>query len=110
MGNKRNRRSRRLETPSPERESERTQVETSVTGNETLTNFNTVIQENLSENNSESQLSEPSQFSNEIQVWTQLMEQRNDDKIERMRKEMDNKLEAILKEVKSYKTTSTVTT
>ena len=29
------------------------------------------------------------------------MEQKNDDKIEKMREEMDNKLEAILKEVKS---------
>ena len=29
------------------------------------------------------------------------MEQKNDDKIEEMREEMDNKLEAILKEVKS---------
>ena len=37
------------------------------------------------------------------------MEQKNDDRIERMREEMDNKLEAILKEVKSNKTTSTVT-
>ena len=43
MGNKRNRRSRRLETPSPERERERTQVETPITGNESLTNFNTVV-------------------------------------------------------------------
>ena len=46
MGNKRNRRSRRLESPSPEREIERTQVETSITGNDTLTNFNTVVQGN----------------------------------------------------------------
>ena len=66
MGNKRNRRSRRLETPSPEREIERTQVETFITGNETLTNFNKVVQENLGENNSENQFTEPSQFSNEM--------------------------------------------
>ena len=109
MWNKRNRRSRRLETPSPERKLERTQVETSNTGSEILTNLNTVVQENVSENNSENQLTEPSQLSNEIQVWTQIMEQKNDDKIGTMRKEMDNKLEAILKEVKSNKTTSTVT-
>ena len=44
MGHKRNRRSRRLETLSLERELERTQVETSITGNETLTNLNTVVQ------------------------------------------------------------------
>ena len=35
------------------------------------------------------------------------MEQKNDDKIEKMRKEVDYKLEAILREVKSNKTTST---
>ena len=37
------------------------------------------------------------------------MEQKNDYKIEKMREEMDNKLEAILKEVKSNKTASTTT-
>ena len=63
------------------REIERTLVETSVTGNEILTNFNTFIREDLGENNSENQSTEPSQISNEIQVWTQIMEQKNDDKI-----------------------------
>ena len=67
MENKRNRRSRRLETPSPEREVERTQVETPNTGKEILTNFNTV-QGSLGENISEDQLTEPSQISNEIQA------------------------------------------
>ena len=109
MGNKRYRRSRRLETPSLEREIERTLVETSITGNETLTNFNTVFQENLGENNSENQLTEPSLVSNEIQVWTQIMKQKNNDKIEKMREEMDNKLKAILKEVKTNETASTMT-
>ena len=74
-----------------------------------MINFNTVVQEDLGENNSENQLTEPSQISNEIQVWTQIMEQKSDDKIEKKREEMDNKLEAILKEVKSNKTASTVT-
>ena len=37
------------------------------------------------------------------------MEQKNNDKIEKMREEMDNKVEAILKEVKSNKTASTMT-
>ena len=41
-----------------------------MTGNETLTNFITVVQENSGENNSENLLTEPSQFSNEIQIWT----------------------------------------
>ena len=109
MGNKRNRRSRRLETPSPEREIDRIQTETPISGNVTLTNNNTVIQSNLGENNSENTLTEPSQVSNEIQVWTQIMEQKSNDRIEKMREEMDNKLEAILREIKTNKTSSTVT-
>ena len=109
MGNKRNRRSRRLETPSPERSVERTQVETPYTGNITLTNPDTVVQENLGENNIGDQLIEPSQISSEIQAWTQILEQKNNDRIEKMREEMDNKLETILREIKSNKSVSVVT-
>ena len=68
MGNKRKRRSRGLETPSPEREVNNTQLETPNTGNETLTILNVDVQGNLGDNNSENQLAEPSQTSNEIQV------------------------------------------
>ena len=109
MGNKRNRRSRRLETPSPDRNPIGAQVDTSTQGNETLTNFNSVLQENLGENVSENPMVEPSQISNEIQAWTQIIEQKNNDRIERMREEIDNKFEAILKEIKSNKSASTVT-
>ena len=90
MGNKRNRQSRRLETLSPEREIERNQTETPISGIVTLTNNNIVIQIILGENNSENKLTEPSQVSNEIQVWTQIMEQKSNDRIEKMRVEMDN--------------------
>ena len=107
MGNRRNRRSRRLETPSPDRDVERTQVETPNTGNETLTNF--VVQESLGENTSGVQIIEPSQISTEIQAWTQIFEQRNNDRIEKMREEIENKLETILREIKSNKSASTVT-
>ena len=109
MGNRRIRRSRRLETPSTDREVEVTQVGTPITGNETLTNVKTVIQGDLGKNNSEDQFAEPSQISNEIQAWTQIMEQKNNDRIEKMREEMENKLEMILKEIKSNKSASTVT-
>ena len=109
MGNKRNRRSRRLETPSPERETSNTQAETSYSGNETLTNNNAVVQENLGENNCGNQLAEPSQISNDIQTWTQILEQKNNDRIEKMREEMDNNIEAILREIKTNKNASTVT-
>ena len=79
MGNRRNRRSRRLETPSPERSMERAQAETPNTGNITLTNNNVVVQENLGENRFGEQLVEPSQISNEIQAWTEIFEQKNND-------------------------------
>ena len=109
MGNKRSRRSRRLETPSPVREVEITRIETPKTGNEALIDLSNVAQGNLGENSPENQLTEPSQISNEMQVWTQIMEQKNNDRIEKMREEKENKLEAILKEIKSNKSASTLT-
>ena len=48
-------------------------------------------------------------MSNEIQAWTENFEQKNNDRITKMREEMENKLDAILKEIKSNKSTSTVT-
>ena len=74
MGNKRNR--RRHETPSPDRELSEAQVETPMQGNETFTNVSTVIQEPLGENENRSNLIEPNQISNEIQVWTENFEKR----------------------------------
>ena len=109
MGNKRSRRSRRLATPSPEREVSETRVDSSETGNITLTNSNLNVQENLSEPNLENQLREPSQISDEIQVWTQIVERKNTERMEKMREEMDNKLEAILKEIKNNKCASMTT-
>ena len=109
MGNRRNRRSRRLETPSPERSTDRTQVETPNTGNITLTNPDTVVQEGLGEGNSREQLVEPSQVSNEIQAWTKIFEQKNNDRITKTREEMENKLDAILMEIKTSKSTSLTT-
>ena len=66
MGNRRDRRSRTLETPSPDREVEVTQVGTRITGNETLTNVNTVIQGDSGKNNLENQFTEPCQISNKF--------------------------------------------
>ena len=106
MRNKRNRRSRRLETPSPSREEN---VETPNPGNITLTNSNLVDQENLGPNILENQLTEPSLISNEIQVWTQEMEKRSNDRIGKMREEIDGKFEAILREIKICKNASTIT-
>ena len=106
MGNKKNRRSRRLETPSPSREEN---VETPNPGNITLTNSNLVDQENLGPNILKNQLTEPSLISNEIQVWTQKMEKRNNDRIGKTEKVIDCKFEAIQREIKTSKNASTVT-
>ena len=109
MGNKRNRRSRRLETPSPEREENRTRVDSPETGNMTLTNSNLNVDENLGGPNLGNQLVEQSQASSEIQAWTEIFEQKNNDRIEIMREEVENKLDTILKEIKSNRSHSTVT-
>ena len=106
IGNKRNRRSTRLETPSLSREEN---VETPNLGNMTLIDSNLVDQENLGPNILENQLTEPSLINNEIQVWTQEMEKRNNDRIEKMREEIDNKFEVILREIKTNKNASTIT-
>ena len=56
-----------------------------------------------------SRLVEPSQVSNEIQAWTKIFEQKNNDKITKMREEMENKLDAMLMEIKTSKSTSMTT-
>ena len=107
MGNRGNRRSRRLETPFPERETSEVRVETP--GNETLTNVNLHSQGSLGETDLRPRLVEPSQVSNEIQAWTEIFERKNNDRITKMREEMENKLDAILMEMKTNKSTSMTT-
>ena len=109
MGNRRNRRSRRLETPSPERETSEVRVETPCQGNETLTNVKLQSQESLDGVDLRPRLTEPSQISNEIQAWTEIFEQKNNDRITKMREEKENKLDAILMEIRTYKNTSMAT-
>ena len=98
-----------MENPSPERELNETQVETSTQGNITLTNTESNTQGILDNDELRSQLIEPSQLSNEIRAWTENFEQKNNDRITKMREEMENKLDAILKAIKSNKCVSTVT-
>ena len=98
-----------MATPSPDRELSEAQVETPNPGNATLNYSNVIVQEGLGEKSSINQLTEPSLLNCEIQVGTQIMEQKNDNNIEKMKEEMDSKFEAILKELKSNKTVSTMT-
>ena len=109
MGNKRNRKSRRLRTLSPDGNLSETQLETSTQGNDTLTNIGSNTQGTSNGDEIRTQLIEPSQISNEIQAWTNNFEQKNNDRIMKMREEMENKLDAILKEIKSYKSASLAT-
>ena len=66
MGNKRNRRSRRLETPSPDRDLSEAQAETPNQGNETSTNVNTVVEDSFSGDEIRPRLVESSQISNDM--------------------------------------------
>ena len=61
MGNRKNRRSRRLQTFSPEREMSNARTGTPTTGNVALTNSNVNVQESFGEINLGTQLAEPSQ-------------------------------------------------
>ena len=56
-----------------------------------------------------SQLTDSIQGSNEKQAWTQIFEQRNNGSITKMREGIENKLDAIVKEIKTNKSTSTFT-
>ena len=80
MRNRRNRRSRRLETPSAHKELSEAQIATPNQGDEALTNVNIVVQETLNDDELKPQLFE-SQISNEIQVWNEHFEQMNNDRI-----------------------------
>ena len=74
----------------------------------TLTNSNLNVQETSGEPNLENQLRKPSQVSDEIQVWTQIVERKNSLRTEKMREEMDSNLEAVLKEIEYNRSASTV--
>ena len=84
-------------------------METSTQGNDTLTNVDHNVQRSLDNCELRSQLNEPSELRNEIQAWTENFEQKNNDRIAKISEEMENKLDAILKEIKSNKSASTAT-
>ena len=74
-----------------------------------MTNVNSDVQEISGADISRRQLIEPIQISNEIQAWTENFEQKNNDRIMKMREKMENKLDAGEQEIKSNKSASTVT-
>ena len=107
MGNKRNRRSRRGQSPSLERELSASEIETSQ-GNETvietLSNFENVS----SVRDEEIALDSGTQNENQMQIWTQRITDKTNKEVTNLRKEMDEKLEKILKEMKNNRRTQSV--
>ena len=107
MGNRKNRRSRRIQSPSLERELSASEIETSQ-GNETvietLSNFENVS----SVRDEEITLDSGTQNENEMQIWTQRITDKTNKEVTNFRKEMDEKLEKILKEMKNNRRTQSV--
>ena len=107
MGNRKNRRSRRIQSPSLERELSASEIETSQ-GNETvietLSNFENVS----SVRDEEITLDSGTQNENEMQIWTQRITDKTNKEVTNLRKEMDEKLEKILKEMKNNRRTQSV--
>ena len=101
MGNKRNRRSRRVESQSSDRD-ENTSETSFTQGDATLVgvseNVNKILDRNLG-----SELTEPSQISNEIEVISQKLTEQNNDKMSQIEEQLNNKFEEILKEVRTNK-------
>ena len=107
MGNRKNRRSRRIQSPSLERELSASEIETSQ-GNETvietLSNFENVS----SVRDEEITLDSGTQNENEMQIWTQRITDKTNKEVTNLRKEMDEKLKKILKEMKNNRRTQSV--
>ena len=66
-------------------------------------------QESLGEVDLRHRLVESRQVIDEIQAWTEIFEQNNNNRITKMGEEMENKLDAILMEIKTSKRTSMTT-
>ena len=98
MGNKRNRRSRRIEFQSSDREDNTS--ETSFTqGNATLVDVSENVN-NIFDRNLGSELTEPSQISNEIEVISQRLIEQNSNKMTQIEQQLNSKFEEILRETR----------
>ena len=101
MGNKRNRRSRRVESQSSDREGNISEA-SFTQGNATLVdvaeNVNNIFDRNLG-----SELTEPSQISNEIEAITQRLSEQNNHKMSQIEQQLNSKFEEILKEIRTNK-------
>ena len=99
MSNKRNGRSRRVDPQSSDRD-ENTSETSFTQGNATLVdnseNVNNIFDRNLG-----SELTEPSQISNEIEAITQRLSEKNSHKLTQIEQQLNSKFEEILKEIRT---------
>ena len=101
MGNRRNRRTRRTTSQSSDRD-ENTPETSFAQGNATLNNVSENVN-NVFDRNLGSELTEPSQISNEIEVISQRLTEQNNDKMSQIEEHLNNKFEEILKEIRTNK-------
>ena len=101
MGNKRNRRLRRNESQSPDVEENLSET-SMVQGNANLTNVSENA-DNVFDRNLGSELTEPSQISNEIEVISQRLAEQNNTKMSQIEEHLNSKFEEILKEIRTNK-------
>ena len=99
MGNKRNRRSRRIESQSSDRE-ENTSETSFTQGNATLVDVSENVN-NIFDRNLGSELTEPSQISNEIEVISQRLFEQNSKKMTQIEQQLNSKFEEILREIRT---------
>ena len=107
MGNRRNRRTRRNESQSPERDENMSETSL-LQGNATLTNVSENVN-NVFDRNLGSELTEPSQISNEIEIISQRLSEQNSNKMTQIEYQLNSKFEEILKEIRANKNCNTTT-
>ena len=97
MGNRKNRRTRRKESQSSDRD-ENTPETSFAQGNANLTNVSESVNI-VFDRNSGSEITESSQISNEIKVMSQRLAEQNSNKMSQMEEQLNNKFEEIFKEI-----------
>ena len=98
MGNKRNRRSRRVESQSPDRD-ENTSETSFTQGNAASVDVSENV-DNILDRNLGSELTEPSQISNGKEAINQRLSEQNSSKMTQLEQQLNSKFEEILKEIR----------
>ena len=101
MGNRKIRRTRRNESQSPERDENLSETRL-LQGNAKLTNVSENVN-NVFDRNLGSELTEPSQISNEIEIITQRLSEQNNNKMTQIEHQLNSKFEQIFKEIRTNK-------